>query len=60
MIDQLSGRVVVMSFGGFSGLDHGRYPIPWGFEARYWAERLSHITRKQLKDAPALSDDFVG
>lgn len=32
MIDKVSGRVVyaVMSFGGFLGLGHSHYPIPWG------------------------------
>jgi hypothetical protein len=32
IIDKLSGRVAnaVMSFGGFMGLGHSHYPIPWG------------------------------
>ena len=32
MIDKISGRVTyaVMSFGGFLGLGHSHYPIPWG------------------------------
>jgi sporulation protein YlmC with PRC-barrel domain len=32
IIDKLSGRVAyaVMSFGGFAGLGHSHYPIPWG------------------------------
>ena len=31
MIDKVSGRVTyaVMSFGGFMGLGHSHYPIPW-------------------------------
>jgi hypothetical protein len=31
IIDKLSGRVAyaVMSFGGFLGLGHSHYPIPW-------------------------------
>ena len=31
LIDKVSGRVVyaVMSFGGFLGLGHSHYPIPW-------------------------------
>jgi hypothetical protein len=31
LIDKVSGRVVyaVMSFGGFLGLAHSHYPIPW-------------------------------
>jgi len=32
IIDKMSGRVAyaVMSFGGFMGLGHNHYPIPWG------------------------------
>jgi sporulation protein YlmC with PRC-barrel domain len=32
IIDKVSGRVAyaVMSFGGFVGLGHSHYPIPWG------------------------------
>ena len=32
IIDKISGRVgyAVMSFGGFLGLGHSHYPIPWG------------------------------
>ena len=32
MIDKISGRVTyaVMSFGGFLGLGHSHYPVPWG------------------------------
>jgi sporulation protein YlmC with PRC-barrel domain len=32
IIDKMSGRVgyAVMSFGGFMGLGHSHYPIPWG------------------------------
>ena len=31
LIEKVSGRVVyaVMSFGGFLGLAHSHYPIPW-------------------------------
>jgi len=31
MIDKISGRVTyaVMSFGGFLGLGHSHYPVPW-------------------------------
>ena len=31
LIDKMSGRVAyaVMSFGGFLGLAHSHYPIPW-------------------------------
>ena len=32
MIDKVSGRVgyAVISFGGFMGLGHSHYPVPWG------------------------------
>jgi sporulation protein YlmC with PRC-barrel domain len=31
MIDKITGRVTyaVMSFGGFLGLGHNHYPLPW-------------------------------
>ena len=56
MIDKASGQVAyaVMSFGGFLGLGHEHYPVPWarldynttlgGFEA--------NITDDELKNAP--------
>ena len=64
MIDKLSGRVTyaVMSFGGFIGLGHSHYPIPWGalkYDTRL-SGYLTGITEKQLKDAPAFSDDSWG
>jgi hypothetical protein len=61
MIDKTTGRVAyaVMSFGGFLGLGHSHYPLPWaalkynttldGFE--------TGVSESQLKDAPAFSDD---
>jgi hypothetical protein len=61
MIDKVSGRVIyaVMSFGGFLGLGHSHYPIPWG--ALKYDTNLSGyvtgITEQQLKDSPAFSDD---
>ena len=61
MIDKVSGRVsyAVMSFGGFIGLGHSHYPIPWG--ALKYDTKLNGyvtgITQQQLKDAPAFSDD---
>lgn len=61
MIDKVSGRVsyAVMSFGGFIGLGHSHYPIPWA--ALKYDTKLNGyvtgITEQQLKDAPAFSDD---
>ena len=61
MIDKVSGKVTyaVMSFGGFLGLGHSHYPVPWG--ALKYDNRLggyfTGITEQQLMDAPAFSDD---
>ena len=61
MIDKISGRVTyaVMGFGGFIGLGHSHYPIPWA--ALKYDTKLNGfvtgITESQLKDAPAFSDD---
>ena len=61
MIDKVSGRVnyAVMSFGGFIGLGHSHYPIPWN--ALKYDTKLNGyvtgITEEQLKDAPAFSDE---
>jgi hypothetical protein len=61
IIDKLSGRVAyaVMSFGGFMGLGHSHYPIPWSaltFDKSLGGFR-TNITEQQLKDAPQFSDD---
>lgn len=61
MIDKLSGRVTyaVMSFGGFLGLGHSHYPLPWGalkYDTRLEGYRTG-VTEAQLRDAPELSDD---
>lgn len=61
MIDKSSGRVTyaVMSFGGFLGLGHSHYPLPWA--ALKYDPKLggyvTGVTEAQLKDAPAFSDD---
>ena len=61
IIDKTSGRVAyaVMSFGGFMGLSHNHYPIPWS--ALHYDTALSgfrtNITEQMLKDAPQFSDD---
>jgi len=64
MIDKLSGRVIyaVMSFGGFLGLGHSHYPVPWGalkYDTSLGGFRTT-ITEEQLRDAPAFSDDSWG
>ncbi len=61
MIDRVSGNVryAVMSFGGFLGLGHSHYPLPWD-SIKYDTARegyTTNITESQLKDAPEFSDD---
>ncbi len=61
MIDKLSGRIIyaVMSFGGFLGLGHSHYPVPWGalkYDTSLGGYRTA-ITEQQLRDAPEFSDD---
>jgi sporulation protein YlmC with PRC-barrel domain len=61
MIDKVSGQVAyaVISFGGFLGLGHKHYPVPWS--ALTYDKSLggfrTNITESQLKDAPEFSDD---
>jgi hypothetical protein len=64
MIDKVSGRIsyAVMSFGGFLGLGHSHYPIPWAalkYDTALGGYRTG-ITEKQLNDAPQFSDDSWG
>jgi PRC-barrel domain len=61
IIDKTSGRVgyAVISFGGFMGLGHSHYPIPWK-ALNYDTSRggfRTDITEQQLRDAPEFSDD---
>jgi PRC-barrel domain len=61
LMDKVSGRVTyaVMCFGGFLGLGHSHYPIPWG-ALKYDTNLggyVTGITERQLKDSPAFSDD---
>jgi len=61
MIDKVSGSVAyaVISFGGFLGLGHSHYPVPWGalkYDSSLGGFR-TNITEQQLKDAPDFSDD---
>jgi hypothetical protein len=56
MIDKYSGLVAyaVMSFGGFLGLGHEHYPVPWAlldYEKRHQGF-VVNITDEQLKTAP--------
>jgi hypothetical protein len=61
LIEKVSGRVsyAVMSFGGFLGLGHSHYPIPWSalkYDTALGGYRTG-ITESQLRDAPEFSDD---
>ena len=61
LIEKISGRVAyaVMNFGGFLGLAHNHYPIPWSalkYDTALQGYRTG-ITEGQLKDAPEFSDD---
>ena len=61
MIDQLSGKVAyaVMSFGGFLGLGHDHYPIPWSlltYNTQLQGYEVN-ITDDQLKGAPRFTRD---
>lgn len=64
MIEKVSGRVTyaVMSFGGFLGLGHSHYPLPWSaleYDTSLGGYRTD-VTEQQLRDAPAFSDDSWG
>ena len=61
LIEKVSGRVAyaVMSFGGFLGLAHNHYTIPWSalkYDTALGGYRTG-IREEQLRDAPVFSDD---
>ena len=61
MIDKVSGKVsyAVLSFGGFLGMGHSHYPVPWG-ALKYDTSLngfVTNVTENQLRDAPSFSDD---
>ena len=48
-----------MSFGGFLGLGHSHYPLPWS-SLTYDKRRngyTTNVTEQLLRDAPEFSDD---
>ncbi len=61
IIDKVSGRVhyAVVSFGGFMGLGHSHYPLPW--DALSYDTSLdgfrTNVSEQQVRDAPEFSDD---
>jgi len=61
MIDKRTGHVTyaVMSFGGFMGLGHNHYPLPWSalsYDMEIEGYRTA-VSEKQLRDAPEFTDD---
>jgi sporulation protein YlmC with PRC-barrel domain len=61
MIGKRDGRIRygVISFGGFLGLGHSHYPIPWnafGYNTTLGGYE-TQISEQQLRDAPEFSDD---
>jgi sporulation protein YlmC with PRC-barrel domain len=61
MIDKPSGRVTyaVISFGGFLGMGHSQYPLPWGalnYDSELGGFR-TNVTAAQLKTAPEFNDN---
>jgi hypothetical protein len=61
MLDKQSGKVAyaVMSFGGFLGIGHDHYPVPWSLLT--YSPRLGgyevNISDQQLKGAPSYAND---
>lgn len=61
MIDKMSGKVsyAVLSFGGFLGMGHDHYPLPWN-SLKYDTDLggyITGITEAQLKGAPKYAND---
>jgi hypothetical protein len=59
MLDKISGKVsfAVLSFGGFLGIGHDHYPLPWQ-SLKYdtgLGGYVTGITERQLKNAPKYS-----
>ncbi len=66
MLDKISGQVAyaVLSFGGFLGLGHKHYPLPWStltYDTRKGGY-VVNIDKKLLESAPSIDrddDDFA-
>jgi hypothetical protein len=62
-IEKVSGKIAyaIMNFGGFLGLAHNYYPIPWAalkYDTELGGYRTS-ITESQLRDAPEFHDEMM-
>ena len=61
MIDKLSGQVsyAVLSFGGFLGIGHKHFPIPWGklhFNVKTEAYEVD-LSEEDMKKAPSFEEN---
>ncbi|HEY4135008.1 MAG TPA: PRC-barrel domain-containing protein [Alphaproteobacteria bacterium] len=61
IIDKVSGRSIyaIMSFGGFLGMGHKHYPLPWSV-LDYSKEKggyVVNIDKELLKNAPGYDDE---
>lgn len=61
IIEKRSGRVsyAVMSFGGFLGIGHDHYPIPWAklsYDENLGGYRTD-VTKDQVEKAPKYNDE---
>ena len=61
MIDKVSGKVsyAVLSFGGFLGIGHDHYPLPWeklSYDTQLDGYRID-LTKEQIEGAPSYADD---
>jgi sporulation protein YlmC with PRC-barrel domain len=64
VIDKISGRVayVIIRFGGFLGLGHSHYPVPWA-ALKYDVNLggyVTGITEQQLREAPVFAEEGWG
>jgi hypothetical protein len=61
IIGKQDGRVAyaVLSFGGFLGIGHDHYPLPWEkltYDTQLDGYRID-LTKEQIEGAPSYSDD---
>ncbi|MFC5759852.1 PRC-barrel domain-containing protein [Rhizobium sp. GCM10022189] len=61
ILGKQDGRVAyaVLSFGGFLGIGHDHYPLPWAtlhYDTQLDGYRID-LTREQIEGAPSYADD---
>ena len=64
LIDKVSDRVayVIVHFGGFLGLGHSYFPVPWPapkYDVKL-AGYVTGITEQQLRNAPGFGEEAWG